>query len=106
MKCQPLFDFIRKRSPWIQSILLLIGLVLLSIVELPNKVDTLPHISLLILCFIIYCLNITFKFIKHGKKILKLLHKIQAECFLIWIVTILGIIFEWGLCDSLGWTFM
>lgn len=71
--------------------------ILLGVVELPNDAKNINYSILLIIAAICYLGAFIFKLYKEGKKLIKVILLVYFKMFLIWIVSILSIIFSFSL---------
>lgn len=100
---QKVIKFVKGKTEIVIVILFLLLKVFLGMIELPHYSKTSSEIPYLLIAFVLVLLCIGSKFFIHKHQLIRKLLHIQMESFLIWIVTVIYIIFSWSLCDALGW---
>jgi hypothetical protein len=77
--------------------------VVLGLVELPHYTKESTVLPWLALGLILIVLAIGIKIYQQKIMFLRKGLKTQLEALLLWVVTVVFIIFTWSLCDALGW---
>lgn len=85
--------------------LLMFGIAKLvfSILELPHAEKSSTYIPFLLISLVFFGAAAALKIFHHRFDILRKILHLELSCFLIWVITVIFIIFTWSLCDALSW---
>lgn len=95
--------FVKSKTEIVVVILFLLMKIFLGMVELPHYNKTSTEIPFLLLTFLFAAGCVGAKFFIHKYQLIRKVPYLQFESFLLWVVTMIYIIFSWSLCDALGW---
>lgn len=87
----------------IQIIFFILSKICFALMELPHQSKDTTYIPYLIANIVLISVAIALKILRHKFVMLRSLLKMQTECYLLWIINFIIMVFSWSLLDANNW---